>query len=432
MGWFSSLFKKEKELQKAYLDIKELQRWFDSKSELHIESLRESIKEDIDRIGKLIAQTREASKALDEAKLRNDKMPERVIQIMEGNRKSYINAVNQFMGKLEPPSAINFNTVSDFISEFEDNLSSFTKISARNYRVLQEFFAHESGNIAGNIREMDIIMRGLLDNDYKKINEITASISKLNEMLKKKETAEKMLYEEEKERDEMAKTVDSINQGLAELKKSRDYKFLKDTESKKEDVISQMKDIEKGLFELFAPLERPMRKFAKIAADDEELISSYSKSPVNSVFDDKELRILQIMGRMRSAIEKGDIELKDKAKEKAINQIGMINEMALKNFVGGYNSLKELHAEKEKSLKMNTALQKQNELEYKLNHLKDKLAAVEQNIGKLKRFLEMPEMEETIQSISKDILDVLNTDLRIKMDNKVIGKMPEAKSAEAL
>ena len=94
MGWFSKIFKKEEpQLETAYVDIEELQQWFESKSEPVLEDIHSSMKEDLDKINEFITNIRSASKGLGEAKLRNDKIPERAMQIMEGNRKAYINAV---------------------------------------------------------------------------------------------------------------------------------------------------------------------------------------------------------------------------------------------------------------------------------------------------------------------------------------------------
>lgn len=425
MGWFKSLFKKEAELQTAYVGVEELQQWFDSKSEIIIENTKESIKEDFESINNNISQIKKDSKVLEEAKLRNEKIPERAIHIMEGNRKSYINFVLNFIDKINTPAAVNFNVVSDFVSDFEDSLSQFTKNSAKNYHVLQEFFAHESGSIAKRIRDIDLTVRGLLDNEYKKINSITEDIGKISEMLKKKETADIMLSDQEKERFGLMQEIESIKQKINELKNSKDYKFFKEAEKKKDEVAKQIKDVEKGLFELFAPLERPMRKFAKIAAEGDDIITSYSKSPLKALLDDKGLKIIELMAKMKNSVQDGQVELKEKAKEKALKQIDEIKKEVLKNLLDEYNSLNELYAENERSLKMNMIVQKQNEAEYKLTHLKEKLSKLEQNIEKLNKYLEMPEIEQSLRAVKKNVKDILNTELRIKMGNKLVGKKPK-------
>lgn len=420
MGWFSSIFRKKEELEKAYIDLGELEQWFDMKSESLLEGIKESIKEDISSINTYLAKLKESSKALEEAKLRNDNIPERAVQIMEGNRRAYISAINNFAGSIQLPAIIKFDAVSDFVSDFEDRITSFTKISARNYHILQEFFAHESNQIAQSVKDIDLAVRGLLDNDYKKVDNVLANIARLKEMVKRKETAGIMLTDYEKERYEILKTIEKINADTEGMKKTRDYRLLQEAERKRDEIKRQIRENEKRLFEMLAPLERPMKKFSKISQDDEKLILGYLESPLESLSVDKDLKILSLMPKIKDSIEKGELELKDKAKEKAIAQIGFINEAAIRDITAKNSMLIEAQADNENSLKMNMAIQKQNEAEYRIGHLKDKLAKLDANIEKLGRFLETEGIEGLLVQIKKDILDVTNTDLKIKVKDKII------------
>ncbi|PIN87113.1 hypothetical protein COV19_01300 [Candidatus Woesearchaeota archaeon CG10_big_fil_rev_8_21_14_0_10_44_13] len=419
MGWFSGIFrKKEQELQKAYVNVDGLQQWFDSRAEIRIENIRESIKEDLDKINQLSEQIKTSSAVLQEAKLRNENIPERAIQIMEGNRKSYLHAVSNFVGKIQAPSTINFNSVSEFVSQFENNITSFAKMSSRNFHVLQEFFAHESGEIAQSVKDIDFTVRSMLDNEYKRINTLSSNISKVNDLLKKKETAEIMMEDHSREKAELLRQIDEAKKGIEDVKKTKDYRFFLETERSKEQLARQMKDVEKRLFELFAPLDRPLRKFAKISADGERLINAYSGSPLNAALDDNEFKILGLLDKMKGLLERGELELKDKAKEKAINQINAITSQVLRDSVAEYNNIKETYSERERSLKMNNSLHAQNEFEYKLNHLQDKLGKVEKNMEKLEKFIEMPELDSALDIIKKDILEVFSTEITVRFDNK--------------
>ncbi|MFO8016877.1 MAG: hypothetical protein R6U32_07295 [Candidatus Woesearchaeota archaeon] len=432
MGWFSSLFrkKKEPEIRKKHIHVNELRQWFDSESETAIESIKNSIKEDLDSIKENKEKIKEASKTLEEAKLKNDKIPERAMHIMEGNRKSYIQAVNNFMESLEMPSVINFSTVSDFVSDFEDKLSNFTKTSARNFQVLQEFFAKESGEIARNIKDMDLTVRNLLDNDYKKINNISANIEKVNELLNKIGSAKQMLSDYEKQRYQLTQEIQKVKDSLEELKGSDDYKRVKEAEKKKSDTEKRMKEAERRLSELFAPLERPLRKYSRIIPEGEDTLNAYLESPMKALQDDREMKILSILDRMRSSIEKGELEIKDKAKEKALKQISMITEDTLRKLLSEYDSLKEAIDGMDKSIKYNMALQRKDEMEYKLSHLNEKLSKLDENIEKLNKYMHMPEMEEALKEIREEAKDALNTDLRIKIDSKVIGGEEKQGKAE--
>lgn len=416
MGWFSSVFKKKEELQKAYVDIDDLQQWFESRAEIRIENIKSSIKEDLDRINQFAEQIKSSSKVLEEAKLRNDNMPERVIHIMEGNRKSYINSVNNFISRLQRPSAINYSSVSEFVSQFEDNITSFAKASSKSYHILQEFFAHESGKIAQNVKDIDLTVRSMLDNEYKKINTIMENIAKANDLLKKKETAEIMIKDHQRERADLIRDIESAKKGIEDLKKTKEYRFFLETERSKDQLSRQMKDVEKRIFELFAPLDRPLRKFAKISAEGEAIINSYSESAFNALLNDGEFSILGLLEKMRDVIEKGELELKDKAREKAIAQIAAITPEILRDSVAEHIALKETYAERDRSLKLNTAHHTQNEFEYKISHLQDKLGKIEKNIEKLERFVEMPELDQSLDSIRKDVLESFNTEIVIRFD----------------
>lgn len=424
MGWFKSLFKKEEELQRVYVDIDELEPWFISKSDIRIENIKESIKEDMDKISQLIEQIKTSSKVLEEARLRNDKMPERVIHIMEGNRKSYLTAINNLMGRIQPPSTINFSSVSEYVSQFEDSITSFAKMSSKSYHILQEFFAHESGEIAQRIKEIDLTVRGMLDNEYKRINGMMENINRINDMMKKKETAEIMLEDHRKESAGLRAEIEASKANIESLKKTKDYRFYLETEKTKDQLKAQMKDVEKRVFEMFAPLDRPLRKFAKISAENEKLIDAYSEEPMNALLADSDLKILPLLERMKSLIERNEIELKDKAKEKAIANINAIIIMVLRDSVAEYSTLRETYDERERSMKLNTAVHAQNEYEYKISHLKDKLAKIEANKEKLERFLELPGLDSALESAKKDILEMFNTEIVIRFDG-VTGKKAE-------
>lgn len=429
MGWFSSLFSKDTGPKTAYIGVNELQQWFDSKSEPLVEGIRQGIKEDFEGISESISGIKDAARALDGAKLQNDKIPERALQVMQGNRKAYITSVINFADRIQQPSAINFSTVSEFVSDFEDNITLFTKSSARNYYVLQEFFAHESGRIAQHIKDIDVTVRSMMDNGYRKINALSQNIQKINGLLKKKETGEILLAEQEKERDELVHSIEKYSAEMESLKGTKDYRMLKEAERRRDELSRQIKETERRLSELFSPLDRPMRKFAKISADGEDLLKAYMESPLKALSEDSDMRILDALERMKASLEKGELELKDKAKEKALEQLVMINRQGLQAILNTYRSLQENHSDNERGLKMNMVTHRQNELSYKLNHMKDKLGKLEQNISKIGKFLEMAELKEAVEAVRKDSLEVFNTDLRIRIGDEISARKAEEQAA---
>src|SRR3989344_8030815 len=164
MGWLKSLFEKKKEEpQKAFVTANNLSEWFDDQTEELLEEIKAEIAENLTTINNEKVEVQKQLELLEQSTLMNDKLPARALQIMEGNRASYINAVNIFLKQLNPPASVNMGNVTGFLSLFEDALSSFTKSSARNYHVLQEFFANETNSVVRHLKAIEEAARNLLD-----------------------------------------------------------------------------------------------------------------------------------------------------------------------------------------------------------------------------------------------------------------------------
>ena len=183
MGWLKSLFGNKKEIDTVYVELGKLSLWFDEKTEPLLENIKDDIQAKFNEIRINCERARESSRALANTMLRNDKIPERAIQVMQGNREAYIKSVNLFLDQIKTPSSINMGLINDFLSRFEENLNYFTKTSSRSYYVLQEFFRDESGAIAQYIKKVDFLARSIFDNDYRKINAVSQKIEEIDSFL---------------------------------------------------------------------------------------------------------------------------------------------------------------------------------------------------------------------------------------------------------
>jgi len=93
-------------------------------------------------------------KKLENAKLQNPKIPERVKTIMEGNRSAFIKKVSFFFDNID----LKFNNHDEILKkckDIENEINSLGKGTARSYQVLNEFFAREAENVAINIKYIE-------------------------------------------------------------------------------------------------------------------------------------------------------------------------------------------------------------------------------------------------------------------------------------
>lgn len=422
MGWISSIFRKEKEIERVYIDLSELSEWFDERTEPIIDNIKDDVKAKFGEINNLIEKARISAAALEKASLRNENIPERALQIMQGNREAYIKSVNLFLNQLKTLNTVNFGNVQDFISRFEDNLNTFTKMSSKSYYILQEFFRNESAEIAQHIKKIDIIARSLLDNNYSRINTTRGKITKIDDFLKIKKRAEEIMGEEDANSKSINALYRETEDRIEKIKQSRDYKELQEIGKEKDKVGNDIKKNEAELLSLFSPIEKPMKKYSKITAESENVLKSYLESPLAGLLKDDHLRITDILAKMKEAVESNQLDLKDKKKEKALEALAGITKENLHEHAKRHYELVDAMEKLKKREGINTAAQKLNELNYKLTHLKEQLERSGSTISKIKKQMDGSQLSGLISDIENDAGDILSVKLKVRWQDGTAQK----------
>lgn len=413
MGWLGSLFNKKKEIETANVELNELSSWFDQKTEPLIDNLEDDINEKLKEIKIQCQKTREHSKVLMNAKLMNEKIPERAMVIMNGNREAYLRSVNLFIDQIKTPSIINIRTISDFLSRFEANLDNFTKTSAKSYYVLQEFFKRESGEVAECIKRIDALSRSLLGSGYKDIDVIGKQIAEIDTMLDMKRKARELLQSEEAEYNSTNAAYKAAEEGLDKIKQTRDYKDFLEIEREKERVSKEMKRNDEEFSSMLSPVSKSMKKFSKMAVEDEDLINKYIESPIEGLLKDHDLKIIGIFSKIKEETEKGTLDLQDKKKEKTIEAINSISKDKLVEISSKHHALKEEMEKLKKREGINTSAQKLSELNYKLSHLNNQLKRSLDNVEKIKKGIEKIDVSRLIEKVEKGADEVLGVKLKV-------------------
>ncbi|MBU0536449.1 MAG: hypothetical protein KKE20_05760 [Nanoarchaeota archaeon] len=418
MGWISSLFRKEKEIETVYVELSKLSQWFDERTEPLLENIKDDIQAKLREIKVSIERARECSASLEAARLSNDKIPERAIQIMEGNRDAYIKSVSLFLDQIKTPTAVNMGHITEYLSRFEDNLNYFTKTSSRSYYVLQEFFKDESGSIAQYIKRIDAISRSLLDNDYKKVNSVSEKISEVQDFLEMRKKASDLIEEEKTNYSSINAMKRDTEDKIEKLHQSRDFRDLQEIDAEKKKVEKELKTNEMDLISLFSPIEKSMKKYSKIAFDGDDILKAYLESFIKALMRDENLLIVDVLGRMRDSVVQDQLELKDKKKERTLEALNLITRERLRQYSQKHYELVDSLGKLKRRENINTASQKLNELNYKLTHLNSQLERSHNTIEKLKKQMDKTDLSQTLSGIEDEVNDLLSLKLKIRWHNE--------------
>ncbi len=337
----------------------------------------EKVKKGIENGKKLAVQV---LKRLDEAKLQNPDVPLKAKQFMEGNRVAYIRKVNLLINMLDIPDRL--SDIPDFCKSYLGEIQSFLKSTQKSYHVLQEFFSHESGEVAHTVRGFEKIVKDLLgfieESKLHRYNDLEGVVTEFrNHVELKKEAAKTILTMDislkshQKKEKAMQKEIDSMLRG-------KEYAEIKKKKARIIGIDKEVSRTEEEIDHEFAVIGKALKKYERVAIENNDLIKAYLDTPLKALLDDGGLVILDILESVKRALDRLGLADKKKAKTERI-----LNKLTRERLDGWREQLIRLKNEASKiahSLKDNEVNRLLVELHNKKEHLGKDIKECEKRI----------------------------------------------------
>jgi len=367
----------------------------------------------LEEIKTLIAEEKnkafENSNKLLKAELKNPNIPTRVKSIMAGNRKIYVLKVERFLETIQLSES--FNELLEFCNSFNKSLNDFSRNTIKNHQILNEFFISEVRIVDDNIKE--------LINLIKKIKEIIeeSKILKVNELKESAEQIQQKINLEKKIKEKIKLIKENIEEENKILKKEEIN--LKDLEegtihtqfskliNKKKIIIGELEKLEKGLSQNFAVIIPALKKYERLTLD-QKIVGSYLKNPLRKLLLDEELKIVELLVKMNLLIIDGRIELKDKKKDKILQELTKLDRHYFKNFIKKHNELTTKINSYILEQETMTIIKKIKEQKRKVKQKEDELDLTKNNIEHLTLELEKININKLKNNLVKEIKQVIN------------------------
>ncbi len=421
LDFLKKIFREEAEQetkQVTEVKLQHLSEWLDEKSKPLTEELKHQIDEILMRINEEIERSRFNIEVLENAKLQNPNIPFKAKQYMEGNRKAYIRAVTSFIGHMEINNK-DYHYLVDFCKEFDRLLDEVNKGTIRSYTILQEFFANETGKISQNLKNFDTLfseLKSVLGNEKIVMgNSIQEKIQNMRAKIKQKinidvdfKNAEAGLKLATEEKDAIIAEIISFNKSEEHLN------FLNLAEQKK-NLEKDFYRSQNSILQSFSVLERPLRKYSHIAFEYEEIILDYLNRPIETLANDKELKILEILRNMEKMLSENSLQIDDKKKEKSLEETKRLNKEFIQQFLNKYFSFRSEIEEMENKIKATGVSEKMKELNKKLEDTNFRIEKNGEEQNRLKDDLE--KLSSSISNLKNDIgssiKEVFNEEVRV-------------------
>jgi len=389
-----SLFSK-KEIEEIAVKLGEIEGLAEKLYKEHVEdSLVPSFKQIKEDMKSQIDEIENKCKVLEEAKLKNEKIPLKEKQYMKGNRESYLKHVRILLDQTVVPDK--HQEIEELCSHFNELIESFGKHTLRARQILGHFFEHETAAIhreVGKLNDQFEDMKKLLKEDkHNNHVKLKKNIENLNNSKKRKKSLADEIKDVKDTVISINKDIKKFSETLESKKGSDDFKRNSEINQKKKKITDELNKIKSEVKTSFSKLERAMKKYEHISLDNVDWVKKYITDPFNATVEDTEGIGSKILKDVKDKIEKGAIELKNN--EKVISQIEEVIKSDL--IKKASQNTRELREELEK---IKEELEKINIIE-EIEELKNK---VETGHKRTKDHeIRLKDMKKELENISED------------------------------
>ncbi len=408
------------ELQKKSFAVSELDKfedWFDSEIKSLTNEKNSEMKDICNEIKTGIDETKEKMNALNEAKLRNDKIPERAKQILAGNKDEYLRKVRQFLEHANPPKEIERETIRKYGENVKKSLEFLYKSTIKQSFVLKEFHEYEAQQITLRVKNIQDSIIKLIEisesDDFRKIESVKNNLAEFNKILKAKKRIEDELSASEKEIEDSKNIIEKTERELAKLLENQEFMEIQILKQKKEKLNSELKEINTLISDKFSNIRKALEKF-KRGRTDEKLIEKYLENPMETLADDKRLDIVLVFDGLRKSIEKNQIELKDSIRQKTIQVCRETTKDELEEYALKYLELTAEIQKIDDRIKNSTIMRMKGDLDNKHDFLNERVSKLKSQISSLKPGLEKIDYSESEENIKDEVKELLNYELTFK------------------
>lgn len=413
------LFAKEEEREKENIKLDKLEEWLNPKAEAISNELTGNISSIKNKIEEGIRKAKSNLEILKDAKLKNPNIPIRAKQMMEGNRVSYIKIASNFLDYLwkEVKDEKDYEKLLGFSNDFDKSLDSLGKSTTRSYHVIKEFFANEATEIAINIKNIDGFFKELKSaiegSNMAKIDVLKKEIISMKSRISQKANLKEQLKSKEEELKKLNGGKEELLKEITSLKNSGEYSDFNNLKQEKDSIERQIRLSKEDVFHSFSAIDKALKKYVRIAFEDEKLLSSYIGNPVNALLGDKELKIIRILESLEKNLIQSKIELDEKKKEKTLMEIKKLGKDFFIDFLNNYNKLNEKLMDIEDKVRKNELKKKFMDLNERLNKLNANLEKAENIKGFLSKGMEKIDIEKMKNNLQEGIKGVLKVEIVI-------------------
>jgi len=263
-----------------------------------------------------------------------------------GHRNNYVREMEIFLGNLNILDTELFFTLSqqlkvlEFNQKFDLELERLAQKTMKSYQASQHLFFKETEDVFKVMGKLNSIAKEFKE---KKISEHLIELTEikrlsdlLGENLEKKGSFEEEIAGKEKQIQNQKKEVEKMKNHLQKLSKSKEYQQFLELGKQKEEIEKKIKENEDKTYSFFSKLNKLLKKYERIALEDNQVIKNYLEDSIKALKEDSGLKIRTVLLKLKEKIVEGSFTFEEKQKNNfleliAKSETSYLNDLADEN-----------------------------------------------------------------------------------------------------
>lgn len=391
--------------------------WFDNKVKERLSKVDNEIRVFLDGVENRKNVLLERLEVLEQAEIKDaDKIEDRIKNIVQGHRTNYVRALTIFLNELKVPEQRTLSEAMKFSTALKEKLDELAQSTAKSYGAAQHLFFEPVQEIVKGLKDLNDLVSNfekvIEKYKLKELEKIRLMVDLLYKKITEKERVGEELKQQEEKLMELKLNKQNRSNEVEKLEQSDDYRQYLELKDNKESIDSQIRENQSRFLQIFAQLERSLRKYEHAAFENKDLIRKYLENPIDAFFKDDTLAFLKIVEGVKKNLEKG-IDLKESKMEKTAEVINLVTEEKLKEIKKRHNQLMEERAIVSKKIDNSYVYGKLSDLKYRLEHVDVQIADLEQEVKDYKELLEKIDLGRIKSGIVEKAFEVFKVKLVI-------------------
>jgi len=250
------------------------------------------------------------------------------------------------------------------------------------------------------------------DSRIGKANELQGKVEEMQQKIKLKEQLKEKIKLGKDELQLESKNIRAQENKIKDLKNGKEHKEFINLSNKIDPLEQEIEEAKRQPLNSFSSINAALKKYERLTLE-EKLVRKYLDSPLKALLEDKELKIVELIPKMKDAITKGSLELNKKKKDKILSELEKLSRTYFEVFLSKYNELNEKLNKLKSEIEKTKIVKEIEELEEKLNLYRIKVEEEELKVKELTNELEGINIDNLRKNLENNIMENIYKEVKI-------------------